>query len=319
MRIVVLDGFTLNPGDLSWEAVERLGQVEVYDRTRPEEVMERLAGAEMVLTNKVLLDATLLERLSPTLRYVGVLATGYNVVDVDAAKRLGICVTNIPAYSTASVAQMVFAHLLNLTNHVAYYTQQAKEEGKWVTSQDFCFCDRPLTELANRTMGLVGLGRIGMAVAKIAVSLGMNVMAYTSKNQKDLPNGVQKADLDEIFSQSDVLSLHCPLTDETLHLVSEERLRTMKRNAILINTGRGPLIDENAVANALKDGQLGAYAADVLSVEPALADNPLLFAPRVQLTPHIAWASKEARIRLMQICAHNIEMYLKGNPQNVVS
>lgn len=319
MRIVVLDGFTLNPGDLSWEAVERLGQVEVYDRTRPEEVMERLAGAEMVLTNKVVLDATLLERLSPTLRYVGVLATGYNVVDVDAAKRLGICVTNIPAYSTASVAQMVFAHLLNLTNHVAYYTQQAKEEGKWVTSQDFCFCDRPLTELANRTMGLVGLGRIGMAVAKIAVSLGMNVMAYTSKNQKDLPNGVQKADLDEIFSQSDVLSLHCPLTDETLHLVSEERLRTMKRNAILINTGRGPLIDENAVANALKDGQLGAYAADVLSVEPALADNPLLSAPRVQLTPHIAWASKEARIRLMQICAHNIEMYLKGNPQNVVS
>ena len=319
MRIVVLDGFTLNPGDLSWEAVERLGQVEVYDRTRPEEVMERLAGAEMVLTNKVVLDATLLERLSPTLRYVGVLATGYNVVDVDAAKRLGICVTNIPAYSTASVAQMVFAHLLNLTNHVAYYTQQAKEERKWVTSQDFCFCDRPLTELANRTMGLVGLGRIGMAVAKIAVSLGMNVMAYTSKNQKDLPNGVQKADLDEIFSQSDVLSLHCPLTDETLHLVSEERLRTMKRNAILINTGRGPLIDENAVANALKDGQLGAYAADVLSVEPALADNPLLSAPRVQLTPHIAWASKEARIRLMQICAHNIEMYLKGNPQNVVS
>lgn len=319
MRIVVLDGFTLNPGDLSWEAVERLGQVEVYDRTRPEEVMERLAGAEMVLTNKVVLDATLLERLSPTLRYVGVLATGYNVVDVDAAKRLGICVTNIPAYSTASVAQMVFAHLLNLTNHVAYYTQQAKEEGKWVTSQDFCFCDRPLTELANRTMGLVGLGRIGMAVAKIAVSLGMNVMAYTSKNQKDLPNGVQKADLDEIFSQSDVLSLHCPLTDETLHLVSEERLCTMKRNAILINTGRGPLIDENAVANALKDGQLGAYAADVLSVEPALADNPLLSAPRVQLTPHIAWASKEARIRLMQICAHNIEMFLKGNPQNVVS
>lgn len=319
MRIVVLDGFTLNPGDLSWEAVERLGQVEVYDRTRPEEVMERLAGAEMVLTNKVVLDATLLERLSSTLRYVGVLATGYNVVDVDAAKRLGICVTNIPAYSTASVAQMVFAHLLNLTNHVAYYTQQAKEEGKWVTSQDFCFCDRPLTELANRTMGLVGLGRIGMAVAKIAVSLGMNVMAYTSKNQKDLPNGVQKADLDEIFSQSDVLSLHCPLTDETLHLVSEERLRTMKRNAILINTGRGPLIDENAVANALKDGQLGTYAADVLSVEPALADNPLLSAPRVQLTPHIAWASKEARIRLMQICAHNIEMFLKGNPQNVVS
>ena len=281
--------------------------------------MERLAGAEIALTNKVVLDATLLENLSPTLRYVGVLATGYNVVDLEAAKRLGICVTNIPAYSTASVAQMVFAHLLNLTNHVAYYTQQAKEGGKWVTSQDFCFCDRPLTELANRTMGLVGLGRIGMAVAKIAVSLGMNVMAYTSKNQKALPNGVQKADLDEIFSQSDVLSLHCPLTDETLHLVSEERLRTMKRNAILINTGRGPLIDENAVANALKDGQLGAYAADVLSVEPALADNPLLSAPRVQLTPHIAWASKEARIRLMQICAHNIEMYLKGNPQNVVS
>ena len=319
MRIVVLDGFTLNPGDLSWEAVERLGQVEVYDRTRPEQVMERLAGAEIALTNKVVLDATLLENLSPTLRYVGVLATGYNVVDVEAAKRLGICVTNIPAYSTASVAQMVFAHLLNLTNHVAHYTQKAKEEGKWVTSQDFCFCDRPLTELANRTMGVVGLGRIGMAVAQIATSFGMNVVAFTSKNQKDLPNGIQKADLDEIFTQSDVLSLHCPLAEGTLHLVNEERLRTMKRDAILINTGRGPLIDEAAVAKALKEGELGAYAADVLSVEPAQADNPLLSAPRVQLTPHIAWASKEARIRLMQICAHNIEMFLKGNPQNVVS
>ena len=319
MRIVVLDGFTLNPGDLSWEAVERLGQVEVYDRTKPEEVMERLAGAEMVLTNKVVLDAVLLEKLSPTLRYVGVLATGYNVVDVEAAKRLGICVTNIPAYSTASVAQMVFAHLLNLTNHVAHYTQLAKEEGKWVNSLDFCFCDRPLTELANRTMGLVGLGRIGMAVAQIAIAFGMKVVAYTSKEQEALPTGIKKADLDEIFTQSDVLSLHCPLTEDTLHLVNEERLRTMKSNAILINTGRGPLIDENAVANALKEGQLGAYAADVLSVEPAKVDNPLLSAPRVQLTPHIAWASKEARTRLMHICAHNIEMFLNGNPQNVVS
>ncbi len=319
MRIVVLDGFTLNPGDLSWEVVERLGQVEVYDRTRPEEVMERLAGAEMVLTNKVVLDAVLLEKLSPTLCYVGVLATGYNVVDVEAAKRLGICVTNIPAYSTASVAQMVFAHLLNLTNHVAHYTQLAKEEGKWANSLDFCFCDRPLTELANRTMGLVGLGRIGMAVAQIAIAFGMKVVAYTSKEQEALPTGIKKADLDEIFTQSDVLSLHCPLTEDTLHLVNEERLRTMKSNAILINTGRGPLIDENAVANALKEGQLGAYAADVLSVEPAKVDNPLLSAPRVQLTPHIAWASKEARTRLMHICAHNIEMFLNGNPQNVVS
>lgn len=281
--------------------------------------MERLAGAEMVLTNKVVLDAVLLEKLSPTLRYVGVLATGYNVVDVEAAKRLGICVTNIPAYSTASVAQMVFAHLLNLTNHVAHYTQLAKEEGKWVNSLDFCFCDRPLTELANRTMGLVGLGRIGMAVAQIAIAFGMKVVAYTSKEQEALPTGIKKADLDEIFTQSDVLSLHCPLTEDTLHLVNEERLRTMKSNAILINTGRGPLIDENAVANALKEGQLGAYAADVLSVEPAKVDNPLLSAPRVQLTPHIAWASKEARTRLMHICAHNIEMFLNGNPQNVVS
>ena len=288
MRIVVLDGFTLNPGDLSWEAVERLGQVEVYDRTRPEEVMERLAGAEIALTNKVVLDATLLENLSPTLRYVGVLATGYNVVDVEAAKRLGICVTNIPAYSTASVAQMVFAHLLNLTNHVAHYTQKAKEEGKWVTSQDFCFCDCPLTELANRTMGVVGLGRIGMTVAQIATSFGMKVVAFTSKKQEDLPNGIQKADLDEIFTQSDVLSLHCPLTDETRNLIDARRLKLMKKNAILVNTSRGPVIDEAALAAAIADGTIGGAALDVMVDEPPQLDNPLFKLDNVIITPHVA-------------------------------
>lgn len=318
MRIVVLDGFTLNPGDLSWAAIEKLGETVVYERTRPEEVADRLEGAEIALTNKVVLDAAMLRRLSPTLRYIGVLATGYNVVDVEAARELGICVTNIPAYSTASVAQMVFSHLLNLTNHVAYYTQQAVDEGKWVASQDFCFCDRPLTELAGRTMGLVGLGRIGSAVANIAQAFGMKVVAYTSKRQEELPGYIKKAGMDEIFMQSDVVSLHCPLTEDTRYLVDEKRLRMMKKNAILINTGRGPLIDEAAVANALHQGMLGAYAADVLSVEPAQADNPLLSAPRVQLTPHIAWATREARERLMQICALNIAHFIEGNPQNTV-
>lgn len=318
MRIVVLDGFTLNPGDLSWAAIEKLGETVVYERTRPEEVADRLEGAEIALTNKVVLDAAMLRRLSPTLRYIGVLATGYNVVDVEAVRELGICVTNIPAYSTASVAQMVFSHLLNLTNHVAYYTQQAVDEGKWVASQDFCFCDRPLTELAGRTMGLVGLGRIGSAVANIAQAFGMKVVAYTSKRQEELPGYIKKAGMDEIFMQSDVVSLHCPLTEDTRYLVDENRLRMMKKNAILINTGRGPLIDEAAVANALSQGKLGAYAADVLSVEPAQADNPLLSAPRVQLTPHIAWATREARERLMQICALNIAHFIEGNPQNTV-
>lgn len=318
MRIVVLDGFTLNPGDLSWAAIEKLGETVVYERTRPEEVADRLEGAEIALTNKVVLDAAMLRRLSPTLRYIGVLATGYNVVDVEAARELGICVTNIPAYSTASVAQMVFSHLLNLTNHVAYYTQQAVDEGKWVASQDFCFCDRPLTELAGRTMGLVGLGRIGSAVANIAQAFGMKVVAYTSKRQEELPGYIKKAGMDEIFMQSDVVSLHCPLTEDTRYLVDEKRLRMMKKNAILINTGRGPLIDEAAVANALNQGKLGAYSADVLSVEPAQADNPLLSAPRVQLTPHIAWATREARERLMQICALNIAHFIEGNPQNTV-
>lgn len=318
MRIVVLDGFTLNPGDLSWAAIEKLGETVVYERTRPEEVADRLEGAEIALSNKVVLDAAMLRRLSPTLRYIGVLATGYNVVDVEAARELGICVTNIPAYSTASVAQMVFSHLLNLTNHVAYYTQQAVDEGKWVASQDFCFCDRPLTELAGRTMGLVGLGRIGSAVANIAQAFGMKVVAYTSKRQEELPGYIKKAGMDEIFMQSDVVSLHCPLTEDTRYLVDEKRLRMMKKNAILINTGRGPLIDEAAVANALNQGKLGAYAADVLSVEPAQADNPLLSAPRVQLTPHIAWATREARERLMQICALNIAHFIEGNPQNTV-
>jgi len=318
MRIVVLDGFTLNPGDLSWAAIEKLGETVVYERTRPEEVADRLEGAEIALTNKVVLDAAMLRRLSPTLRYIGVLATGYNVVDVEAARELGICVTNIPAYSTASVVQMVFSHLLNLTNHVAYYTQQAVDEGKWAASQDFCFCDRPLTELAGRTMGLVGLGRIGSAVANIAQAFGMKVVAYTSKRQEELPGYIKKAGMDEIFMQSDVVSLHCPLTEDTRYLVDENRLRMMKKNAILINTGRGPLINEAAVANALNQGKLGAYAADVLSVEPAQADNPLLSAPRVQLTPHIAWATREARERLMQICALNIAHFIEGNPQNTV-
>ena len=317
MKITVLDGYGLNPGDLSWDWLNKYGEVKIYDRTSPSQLMERAADADVIFTNKVVINAETLSSL-PNLKYIGVLATGYNIVDVKTAHQLGVVVTNIPAYSTDSVAQMVFALLLAITNRVEHYAIE-NHNGRWSDNPDFCYWDSPLMELAGKTFGIVGLGNIGKAVARIAGAFGMKVVAFTSKKQEELPAGIQKVALDQLFSESDVLSLHCPLTPETDHLVNAERLDLMKPTAILINTGRGPLIDEQAVANALKAGKLGAFGADVLSSEPPAADNPLLSAPNSFITPHIAWATVEARGRLMEICEGNLAAFVSGTPRNVVS
>ena len=317
MKIVVLDGYGLNPGDLSWSGMEALGELTVYDRTSPSELLERSAGAEVLVTNKTLITAENMAEL-PELKYIGVLATGYNVVDIDAAKNRGIVVTNIPAYSTASVAQMVFAHILNITQHVGYYADE-NAKGRWTNNVDFCYWDTNLVELDDKKMGIVGYGNIGKATARIALAFGMEVLAYTSKEQKDLPQGVKKATLDELFAESDVISLHCPLTPETKELVNANRLKTMKPSAILINTGRGPLVNEQDLADALNEGRIAGAGLDVLSIEPSVANNPLLSAKNCFITPHIAWATKEARTRLMDIAVNNLKSYQEGNIINNVA
>ena len=317
MKIVVLDGYGLNPGDLSWSAWEALGELKVYDRTSPSELLERSAGAEVLVTNKTLITANDMVSL-PELKYIGVLATGYNVVDIDAAKARGIVVTNIPAYSTSSVAQMVFAHVLNITQRVGYYANE-NTQGRWTNNADFCYWDTNLVELDGKKMGIVGYGNIGKATARIALAFGMEVLAYTSKEQKDLPQGIKKATLDELFTESDIVSLHCPLTPETKELVNAERLKTMKPSAILINTGRGPLVNEQDLADALNEGRIAGAGLDVLSVEPSVANNPLLSAKNCFITPHIAWATKEARTRLMDIAINNLRSYQEGNIINNVA
>ena len=316
MKIVILDGFTANPGDLSWKGLEELGMLTVYDRTRPEETVARAAEANIVLTNKVIINREMMAQL-PQLKYIGVLATGYNVVDIEAAHERGIIVTNVPAYSTESVAQMVFAHLLTVTNRTEHYAIQNRS-GRWAASPDFCYWDFPLMELAGKTIGIVGLGNIGHRVAEIALAFGMKVKAVTRKSQEQLPAGIEKADLQTLLSSADVLSLHCPLTTNTRHLINADTLRLMKPTAILINTGRGPLIDDQAVANALQEGLLGAFCADVLTTEPPSSNNPLLSQPNAFITPHIAWASTEARTRLLQIAIANVRAFASGKPQNTV-
>lgn len=318
MKIVVLDAYTANPGDLSWDPLYALGQVEVYDRTAPEDVVARATGADAVLVNKVKITREVMEAL-PQLRYVGVLATGYNVVDIPAAHEHGITVTNVPAYSTMSVAQMVFAHLLNITSSVAEYTSEVKA-GKWSRCKDFCFYNVPLTELDGRTMGIVGLGNTGMAVARIAQAFGMKVMAMSGKTAETLQAlGICKAaSYEELFAQADVLSLHCPLADDTLHLVNAGRLALMKPTAILINTGRGPLVDEQALADALRAGRIRAAGVDVLTEEPPRNYNPLIGAPNCHITPHIAWATAEARQRLLATAIENVKAFANGRPQNTI-
>lgn len=317
MRIVILDGFTATQHDLSWKEVEMLGEVIVYDRTHPDDTVERCRGAVAVLTNKVVLSADVIAQL-PELKYIGVLATGYNVVDLEAARQQGIVVTNIPAYSTMSVAQMVFAHILNVTMHVDHYAVENRN-GRWSRGEDFCWMDTPVVELSGKILGIVGLGNIGSAVARIANAFGMEVMAVTSKEQPLLPNYIKKVTTDELFHTSDFISLHCPLTESTRGLICRESISKMKPGVVIINTGRGPLVNEQDMAEALQQGRVGAFCADVLAQEPPAANHPLSGSPRAYITPHIAWASREARMRLIHIAAANLEAFLNGKPQNVVS
>ena len=316
MKIVILDGYTANPGDLTWKELEEMGELTVYDRTSPSETVARAAEADIVLTNKVIIGKTEMEQL-PNLKYIGVLATGYNVVDIEAAHERGIIVTNVPAYSTESVAQMVFAHLLTVTNRTEHYAIQNRN-GKWSSNPDFSYQDTKVMELAGKTFGIVGLGNIGRRVAQIALAFGMKVKAFTSKPAEALPKGIAKADMKELFSTSDVISLHCPLTADTRYLINTESLGWMKNSAIVINTGRGPLVDDQAVADALADGKIAAYCADVLTEEPPKADNPLLAQENAYTTPHIAWATYEARIRLIQVASNNVHAFINGTPQNAV-
>ncbi|MDE5636760.1 MAG: D-2-hydroxyacid dehydrogenase [Alistipes sp.] len=317
MVIKVLDGYGLNPGDLSWREFESMGSVTVYDRTSPEQIAERAADADVLLTNKTPLTAAMLRSL-PRLRYVGVLATGYNVVDVAAAREEGIVVTNIPAYGTASVAQTVFAHLLAIAQRVEHYTDENRR-GRWSRSADFCYWDFPLVELAGKRMGIVGFGNTGSAAARIAAAFGMEVWAFTSKSAESLPAGVRKAELDELFRSCDVVSLHCPLTESTRGMVDAARLAMMKPTSILINTGRGPLVVERDLADALNAGTIFAAGLDVLCSEPPESDNPLLSARNCFITPHIAWATREARERLMRIAADNLRSYVEGRTVNNVA
>lgn len=316
-KIVILDAYGANPGDLSWAPLEAMGQVTVYDRTNAEDVIRRTQDAEVVLTNKVCLHRQEIEQL-PKLKYIGVLATGYNVVDIEAAREYSITVTNVPAYSTESVAQMVFAHLLTVTNRTEHYALQNRK-GEWTKSQDFCYWDTMLTELASKTFGIVGLGNIGQRVAAIANAFGMRVIAFTSKTADQLPPYVTKSTMDNLLTESDVLSLHCPLTPETKHLINHQTLHKMKTSAILINTGRGPLVNDQDVAEALIEKRLQAFCADVLTEEPPKADNPLLKCENAYITPHIAWATKEARIRLIDVATNNVRAFFEGKPQNTVS
>lgn len=317
MKIVILDGYTVSQDDLSWNLLDELADVEVYDRTDEDDIISRCKGAEIVLTNKVVLDSSVLNML-PRLQYIGVLATGYNVVDLEAATRQNIVVTNIPAYSTESVAQMVWSHILNVVSRADHYACENRK-GRWTASADFCYLDHNLFELHGKTLGIVGFGNTGSATARIATAFGMRVLAYTSKSEEQLPQGIVKASLDEVFADSDIVSLHCPLNDQTFEMVNAERLKTMKSSAILVNTGRGPLVNETDVAEALNHGIIAAFCADVLSSEPAKADNPLLTARNSYITPHIAWATREARQRLMSICRENIKAFIDGEIINQVN
>jgi glycerate dehydrogenase len=317
MHIVVLDGHTLNPGDLDWAELKVLGTYSVHPRTAREEILERAENAEIILTNKVVLDADTIEAL-PKLQYIGVLATGYNVVDLEAARDKGIVVTNIPGYSTDSVCQMVFALLLEMTQQVGHHAHMVRT-GAWSANPDFSFFDRPLLELTGKTFGLVGFGQIGRQVAQVAAAFGMQVQVSTANPDHYKEEKRYKfIDVDTLFTDSDVISLNCPLTPETKNLVNTARLARVKQGALLINTGRGDLVDEAAVAEALADGYLGGYAADVLCNEPPSSDNPLLNAPHCFITPHNAWATGEARRRLLTIALDNIKAFKNGAPKNRV-
>ena len=317
MRIVVLDGHTLNPGDLSWAELENLGDCTIYDRTPPSETIERAQGAEILLTNKTVLNSDIISQL-PNLKYIGVLATGYNVVDTLAAAQHGVWVTNVPAYSTNSVTQMVFAHILHFTNHVSEHSTSVRR-GNWCTSKDFCYWETPLMELAGKTMGIVGLGKIGSAVAAAARAFGMRILAHNRSTPPVVPDGIVITDLESLFRQSDIVSLHCPLNEQNEGFVNAALLGQMKRTAFFVNTSRGPLVDETALADALNQGRIAGAGIDVLSKEPPSPDCPLLTAKNCFITPHIAWATRDARERLMRIAVDNLKSFLRNERVNVVN
>lgn len=316
MKIVVLDGFALNPGDLSWDNMKNMGDCLIYDRTNSVEVFDRISDAEVIITNKVLINSTLIDRL-PALKYIGITATGYNVVDLLAANKRNIVVTNIPAYSTDSVAQLVFSHILNVANRVELHANSVKE-GKWTKNPDFSYWETPQMELTGKTIGIVGFGRIGRKVSEIGLAFGMKVIFQNRSPKVDIPEGMIQKSLKEVFAESDFVSLNCPLTNENNSFVNLELLQTMKPTAVLINTGRGGLINEHDLAEALNSGQIAAACLDVLSIEPPLPDNPLISARNCYITPHIAWATFEARQRLMNITVDNLKFFLVGNSKNVV-
>lgn len=313
MKIVVLDGYTLNPGDLSWDGLKLLGDVEIYDRTSPEEIIKRARGAAIILTNKTMLNADTLEQL-PGLQYIGVLATGYNVVDTEYAGRRGIIVTNVPAYSTMSVAQHTFALILEFYNYPGKFSEEIVK-GRWSTNPDFSYWEKPLTEIAGKTIGIVGFGRIGKAVARIAEAFDMRVIV----NEITEPSGYDNLPLEDLLRKSDIVTLHCPLTPGTKGIINADRLRLMKSSALLVNCARGPLIVEHDLADALNSGIIAGAALDVLSEEPPRPDNPLLKAKNCIITPHVAWATYEARKRLMDIAVNNVRCFIEGKPVNVVN
>lgn len=316
MNIVYLDGYTLNPGDLSWEPLEVLGNFTVYDRTPAAQVVERAAEADAILTNKVQLTQEILQQL-PQLQYIGVTATGYNNVDLETARAQGITVTNVRGYSTPSVAQHTFSLLLALTNRSELHSESV-HDGEWANAADWCYWKNPLVELSGKTMGLIGLGDIGMQVARIAQAFGMQVLAHR-KSETPAGEGIELVELEKLFRESDAVSLHCPLTEETSGIISNDSLALMKPTAYLINTGRGGLLKEKDVAEALNEGRLAGAAVDVLSTEPPASENPLLSASNCIITPHIAWASYESRKRLLHLAADNVAAFAQGNPINVVS
>lgn len=317
MKLVVLDSYTLNPGDLSWEPLEKLVACDFHDRCDGNQVVPRSREAEMLLTNKVSITGEHIAALS-RLRYIGVTATGYNIVDVAAARERKIVVTNVPAYGTRSVAQATFGLLLELTNHAGHHAQTVRG-GSWSKCPDFCYWDYPLVELDGLTLGIVGFGRIGAAVAELAAAFGMKVLVHSRTPPKNLPPRARSVDLETLFRESDVVSLHCPLTAETDRMVNAKRFALMKPGAFLLNTSRGQLIDEQALADALNSGRIAGAGLDVLSMEPPPADNPLLAAKNCIITPHQAWATRAARTRLIDVAVANVRAFLAGTPQNVVS
>ena len=317
MKIVNLDGYTTNPGDQSWDTFKLYGELTVYDRTKPEEVIERAKDADVLIINKTVITADMLDEM-PNLKYIGLQSTGYNVVDCDAAKAKGIVVSNIPSYSTSAVAQLVFALILQITNKVTMHSD-AVHNGEWTACPDFCFWKAPLTELDSKTIGIVGFGSIGQRVAQISKAFGMNVLVFTPHPNPDEFSDVRFVDFDELCSKSDIITCHCPLTPKTENLINKDAISKMKKDAIIINTSRGPVVNDVDLANALNNGDIQAAGLDVLRVEPPTADNPLLTAKNCFITPHIAWAAYETRKRLLGILEENLKAFLSGNPQNVVN